>query len=133
MRGRHSAGTGIIGNLLGSAEAKLRLETILRTLAGECGVEEACAILGLGERRFHAMRHEALQATLDRLALRPPGRPVAPPIDPETNRLRREISELRQELAAARAREEIALVLPRLAARAEGGKRKGRRKGARRS
>lgn len=129
MRGRQSAGSGHVATLLGSDEAKTRLEAILRVLAGECRVEDACALLGVGEARFHQLRSAALQGALDALAPRPRGRPAAPLVDPAVDRLQREVEELRQELRAARVREEIALVLPRLAAKAVPKKR---RKGARR-
>jgi len=115
MRGRLPAGPEYVEKLQGSPEAKRRLELILRTLAGTCRVQQACAELGLSEARFHQLRQEALQAALDNLAPRPAGRPAAPPADPRLAELAQDKEALRLELWAAQTREEIALVLPRLA------------------
>jgi hypothetical protein len=115
MRGRLPAGPAYVDKLHGPPDAKRRLEIILRTLAGTCRVHEACAELGVSEARFHQLRQEALQAALDGLTPRPPGRPTAPLADPRIAELERQTEELRLELLAAQTREEIALVLPRLA------------------
>jgi Helix-turn-helix domain len=115
MRGRLPAGPEYVEKLQGSADAKLRLELILRTLAGTCRVQEACEQMGVSEARFHQLRQEALQAALDGLSPRPPGRPAAVPADPRVAELQQETESLRLELLAAQTREEIALVLPRLA------------------
>ncbi len=127
MRGRRAAGPEYVEKLTGPAQEKRRLEVILRTLSGECRVAEACEMLGVCESRFHALRHQALQAALDGLAPRPPGRPAAPPTAAPAGE-----DEARLELEAARVGEEIALVLPALAAKAAAGKRHSRRKGGRR-
>jgi hypothetical protein len=115
MRGRLPAGPEYVDKLQGPADAKRRLEVILRTLAGTCRVQEACAELGLSEARFHQLRQEALQAALDGLTPRPAGRPAAPPAEPRGAELEQQEEALRLELLAAQTREEIALVLPRLA------------------
>jgi len=115
MRGRLPAGPEYVEKLQGPPEAKRRLEIILRTLAGTCRVQEACEQLGLCEARSHQLRQEALQAALDGLTPRPAGRPAAPPDDPRVARLQQQTEELRLDLLAAQTREEIALVLPRLA------------------
>jgi hypothetical protein len=104
-----------VEKLQGPADVKRRLEVILRTVAGACRVQEACEELGVSEARFHQLRQEALQAALDGLTPRPAGRPAAPPADPRVEELQRQNEALRLELLAAQAREEIALVLPRLA------------------
>lgn len=132
MRGRTPAGPEYVEKLSGTAEAKRRLELILRTVAGTCRVQDACEQMGLGEARFHQLRKEVLQAALDSLAPKPAGRPPAPEPDPRVGELEEELGRSRLELAAARTREEIALVLPRVLARGEGGEGKkpaGRRKG----
>ena len=100
---------------------------ILRTVAGACRVQEACEELGVSEARFHQLRQEALQAALDGLTPRPPGRPAAPPADARVAELERQNEALRLELLAAQTREEIALVLPRLAGDAPGKKARRRR------
>ena len=130
MRGRRPAGPDYVAKLRGPEEAKRRLEVVLRTLAGECRVAEACQALGVSESRFHELRHEALQAALDGLAPRPPGRRPAPAADPRVADLEREARRLRLETEAARMREEIALVLPKLAGGAARRKRASRRKSA---
>lgn len=129
MRGRRPSGPGYVATLDGSPEAKSRLEVILRTLSGEMRVSEACAILGVGESRFNVLRRQALQAALDRLAPRPPGRPAPPRADPRLAGLEQQEEKARQEAEAARIREAVALVLPALAAKAAEGKRRSRRKG----
>jgi hypothetical protein len=115
MRGRLPAGPEYVEKLQGPAEAKRRLAIILRTLAGTCRVQEACAELGVSEARFHQLRQEALQAALDGLVPSPAGRPAAPLPDPHVSRLQEDNEALRLELLASQTREEIALVLPRLA------------------
>jgi len=127
MRGRLPAGPEYVEKLQGPADAKRRLEVILRTVAGACRVQEACEELGVSEARFHQLRQEALQAALDGLTPRPPGRPAAPPADARVAELERQNEALRLELLAAQTREEIALVLPRLAGDAPGKKARRRR------
>jgi Helix-turn-helix domain len=121
MRGRLPAGPEYVEKLQGPQDAKRRLEIILRTLAGTCRVQEACAELGVSEARFHQLRQEALQAALDGLTPRPAGRPAAPPADVRVAELEQQKEALRLELLAAQTREEIALVLPRLAQAAGAG------------
>ena len=139
MRGRLPAGPEYVEKLQGPADVKRRLEVILRTLSGACRVQEACEELGVSEARFHQLRQEALQAALDGLTPRPPGRPAAPPADPRLAELERQQEALRLELLATQTREEIALVLPRLARAGEvvpedaaGKKARRRRQGGRR-
>jgi hypothetical protein len=116
MRGRLPSGPEYVEKLTGSAEAKVRLEVILRTLAGTCRVQEACEQLGVSEARFHQLRQEALQAALDGLTPRPAGRPSASAAAGHVEQLEQQKEALRLEMLAAQTREEIALVLPRLAA-----------------
>jgi hypothetical protein len=132
MRGRLPAGPEYVEKLHGPDEAKRRLEVILRTLAGTCRIQEACAELGVSEARFHQLRQEALQAALDGLAPRAAGRPAAPPADPRAGELEQEREALRLELLASQTREEIALVLPHLARAGDEGSGDGQGKKARR-
>lgn len=132
MRGRLPAGPEYVEKLHGPADVKRRLEIILRTLAGTCRVQEACEELGVSEQRFHQLRQEALQAALDGLLPRPAGRPAAPPVDPRVAQLQEQNEALRLELLAAQTREEIALVLPRLAQAPEAATGDGEGKKARR-
>src|SRR5262249_19770434 len=91
-----------------------RLQAVLQTLAGKLTVTDACARLGIGLRRFHLLRREALQAALERLEPRPAGRPERRQ-DADCGRvaaLEAALRELRLDLRAAQVREEIALLLP---------------------
>ena len=72
--GRPTAGLHHIDHLEGSPDSKLRLKAIVTTLMGEQTIVEVCRELGIGSSRFHAMRHEALQAAVFRLEPHAPGR-----------------------------------------------------------
>jgi transposase InsO family protein len=116
MRGRYPAGSECVEPLAGSDQAKERLRVILDTLSGHCRVREACARLGVCEQRFRQLRQQALGAALAGLEPRPIGRPPRP-VTPEAEHLAALAAELAhkdEELQAAQAREEIALILPRL-------------------
>ena len=116
MRGRRPAGPGYVDQLQGSVEDKRRLKVIMQTMTGELRLLEACRILDVCPQRFHQLREEAMQGALAGLAPRPKGRP-RPQLTPEQQRiaeLEKELAATRIELRAAQAREEIALVLPRV-------------------
>jgi hypothetical protein len=115
----------LVEGLEGSAGAKARLVMILEVLAGRRAVAQACARLGLSERRFHALRRGALQAALGGLEPSPLGRPARAPADTDGRAaaLEAEVRDLRLELRAAQVREEIALVLPDLLRRRAGGRK----------
>jgi hypothetical protein len=75
MRGRRPGGPRkCLAGLTGSEQAKLRLEVVLDTIAGKCGVKEACLRLGISEPRFHQLREQVLTAALERLEPKPAGR-----------------------------------------------------------
>lgn len=114
MRGRKPPGPEYVERLEGSAEAKRRLTAILQTLAQARRLGEASAELDLTPQRFHMLRQQALQAALQALEPGHPGRPrQAPTLQQEhLEALQQDNDHLRQELAAALVREEIALVLP---------------------
>jgi transposase-like protein len=116
MRGRFPAGPSYVDKLDGSATAKERLKVVLETLAGQCRVQEACARLGICEQRFHQLRQEALEAALAGLEPGVPGRrPQTPsPADERVGALQEQLAALQREMLAARAREEVALILPRV-------------------
>ena len=65
--GRKPSGPQIVERLEGSPSAKQRLEVILETIAGQLTIPEACAQLSICESRFHDLRNETLQATLNAL------------------------------------------------------------------
>src|SRR5262249_60524982 len=114
--GRRPAGPDYVDPLDGCAAVKERLEVILETIAGTCRVREACARLGLCEQRFHQLREEALTAALQALEPGTPGpKPQTPsPAQKQVEVLADQVATLEVELAAAKAREEIALTIPRL-------------------
>ncbi len=105
MRGRRPTGPNYVDRLHGSPAAKERLRIILETMAGKLRLSEACALLGVGPQRFHQLREEAMTAALAGLEPGAPGRPAQTP-SPQDEKL--------LELRTARAREEIALTLPRV-------------------
>ena len=108
--GRKPAGPQIAERLEGSPSAKQRLEVILETITGQLTVSEACEQLRIGESRFHDLRHQTLQATLEALEPRRLGRP-AKPMSPE----QAEIDTLKAELRGVHADLELAQVQIRLA------------------
>lgn len=123
-----------------SPQAQHRLAVILRTIAGEMTVAEACEELGIGESRFHALRKDVLTQAAGALEPRPAGRP-ATEHNEEVEGLRARVAELEMEQRAALLREEIARVMPEIMHPPEGrtlpgaartGGRKKKRKGKRR-
>ena len=113
-RGRKPLAARHVDNLCGSERAKLRLQTILQTLQGQMTVAEACGVLGIGESRFHALRNQWLQESMELLEPRPLGRPpqVVSPEQAEVARLEAENRDLRQQRRVAEVREELAQRLP---------------------
>jgi transposase-like protein len=105
-----------VDHLCGSERAKLRLQTILQTLQGQMTVAEACGVLGIGESRFHALRNQWLQESVELLEPRPLGRPpqVVSPEQAEVARLEAENRDLRQQRRVAEVREELAQRLPHI-------------------
>jgi hypothetical protein len=118
MRGRHPAGLDVcIEELDGETEDKARLETILKTVFGECRLFESCDALDVGETRFRQLRRQALQGALEAIKPKPPGR-RSKANTPEARRLReleQLLAEKELQLQQALVREEVALILPRAA------------------
>ena len=114
--GRKPAGPQIVERLEGSPVAKQRLEVILETIAGRLTVPKACRQLGIGKSRFHELRSLTLQATLEALEPRPPGRPAKPtsPDPVEFDALKAELRQLHVELKAAQTLTRIARIHPGL-------------------
>jgi hypothetical protein len=114
--GRKPAGPQIAERLEGSPTAKQRLEVILETIAGQLTVPQACQRLGIGLSRFHALRNQTLQATLEALEPRPLGRPTkpTPPEPAEVNTLQEEIGRLHAELELAQVQLRLARIHPAL-------------------
>jgi hypothetical protein len=128
MRGRKPSGPAAVARLPGSPPAHERLQAVLETLAGTCRVQEACRRLGLSEQRFDQLRTRVLQAGLDSLEPRPPGRRPRPVPAADVAALQARVAELEIELRAARVREEIALALPAVAVTPAGPAKKARRR-----
>jgi hypothetical protein len=78
MRGRRPVGPELIDRLGGSDEARRRAKVVLQTMSGELRVQEACAVLGLSEQLFEAIRQEAVAGAVARLEPKPVGRPPRP-------------------------------------------------------
>jgi hypothetical protein len=114
--GRKPAGPQIAERLEGSPAAKQRLEVILETITGRLTVPQACQQLGIGESRFHALRNQTLQATLEALEPRPLGRPAKPtsPERPEVDKLQAELRRLHAELELAQLQLRLASIHPAL-------------------
>lgn len=114
-KGRKPLGAAHVEHLGGTRLAKQRLAMLLKTMRGELTVGEACHALSIGESRFHALRNQWLQESLELLEPRPTGRPRKLPEVPsaeEVAALESEIERLRQELMVAEVREEVARVMP---------------------
>jgi hypothetical protein len=130
--GRPPKGGGLIDRMEGSEEAKRRAKAIVSAMAGELTVREACDQLGVGEARYFQLRDRFLMEGITGLEPRPGGRPrKEPDADAPMKALEARIARLELELKAARLREEIALVLPRLS-RTKGPPEKKGRKGKKR-
>jgi Helix-turn-helix domain len=134
MRGRYPAGSECVEPLAGSEQAKERLRVILDTLSGHCRVQEACARLGVCEQRFRQLRQQALSAALAGLEPRPLGRPQrrSAPQAGQLAALAEELAHKDEELKTAQAREEIALILPRVVHEPPAAEKKTRRRQRRR-
>jgi hypothetical protein len=96
--------------------AKQRLSVFLETIAGQLKVPEACQQLGIGPSRFHELRNQTLQATLEALEPRPPGRPAKPtyPEQSEIDTLKAELRRLHVELNKAQTLIHLARTHPSL-------------------
>jgi transposase-like protein len=133
-RGRPSLGPEFVDRLDGSRSAKRRLRAVLQVMRGDRTVGQACASLGIGPSRFHQLRQTLLQAGLEALEPRPPGRPSQRdgPEAIECRQLREEVAALKADLRAAQVREELALLMPHVVRQPEptrpGRGKKGRRR-----
>jgi len=94
------------------------LQRIVQVRAGILTVTEAARQLGLSRKTYYEKEARALRAMLSALTPEAPGRPAtAPP--PETERLRLENDQLRQQLEALEQRIQIKAWLARAETRAE--------------
>lgn len=114
-KGRKPLGAAHVERLDGSPLAKRRLALILRTMRGELSVREACRVLSICESRFHALRNQWLQESLELLEPRRVGRPPKVPEIPDAEQISAVVHEnqqLRQQVVAAEVRERLARVIP---------------------
>lgn len=126
-RGRPRKGGELALRAAGSAEAKRRARVLLEALRGDLTVGEACGEMGVSEVRFYQIRDRFVAEGVAGLEPGMGGRPrKAPPEDAALLALQARVERLELELKAAQLREQIALVLPRLArgARAPAEKRR---------
>ena len=114
--GRKPTGPQIVERLEGSPSAKQRLEVILETNTGQLTIPEACARLGICESRFHDLRNRTLQATLNTLEPRRPGRPPkrTSPEQGEIDALKAELDRAYKELAVSDVQVSLARIHPGL-------------------
>ena len=75
------------------AETLLRSQTLLDVTAGRKTSKEAAESLGVSRKTWHAWQRRGLEAMLEGVSRRPPGR-RATPRDPEKEALRKRVSEL---------------------------------------
>jgi transposase-like protein len=117
MAGRKPLGPALVEHLDGSADAKTRLELILKTLAGQVAVVEACRILDISEAMFYKLRNRVLQNCLEDLEPKMPGRPPRSPTqgDEQHAELSAQITTLERQLAVQAVRLELAEVMPHVA------------------
>lgn len=109
-------GPRLVQYLDGSERAKLRLEVILKTIAGELSIREACERLGISEARFYQLRTTVLEAGLSCLEPRPPGRPrqVESLDAARITALTEQLEDAQWERKAAEVRAAIAQAMPQL-------------------
>lgn len=116
MRGRKPVGPEYTDKLSGSETAKRRAKVILETIAGTCRVQEACERLGISEQRFHQLREEMMAAAIQALEPGHAGRPAHTPTPAEEQvvALEQKLAVQEIELRAAKARAEIAVIMPKV-------------------
>ena len=112
------------------AETLLRSQTLLDVTAGRKTSKEAAQALGVSRKTWHAWQRRGLEAMLEGMSRRPPGRRAAP-ADPEKEALRKRVSVLEARIAALVRALRILQAAGPLGPRRTGGvkkKRKGRRR-----
>lgn len=135
MAGRPPDVAALVERLEASAGAKRKLLLFLETIAGKRRAVQASAELGITEVGFHVRRKQFFQEAVRLLEPRRLGRPpkAESPAEERIAMLEEELRELRRELRAREVREEIALTMPRVAARRGRGRRRAGKKTKRRS
>ncbi|RKZ12926.1 hypothetical protein DRQ53_14075 [bacterium] len=103
-------------DLAGEEVSKERLRVILETIAREKSVNDACEELGIERVRFHELRTKALQAGIEALTPKKPGRKrkVKSAEELRIEELERKVSDLKQEVYTQSMKEAIHIALDRL-------------------
>lgn len=116
MRGRRPAGSEYADKMEGSDIAKERVKVILETMAGRLRLQEACELLGISEQRFHQLREEMMMAAVKALEPGHAGRPAQTltPAEEQVLALEQKLADQEVELRAAKARAEIAVIMPKV-------------------
>ena len=120
-----------------SALARRRAEVILKVRSGQMTVVEAAALLGVSRKTYYQWENRALDAMLEALHDRKPGRPGKPQEDPEKEALQKQVRQLGQKLILSERTLKIRTVLQDADAGSGPSERKGpvrrsTRKGAKR-
>jgi hypothetical protein len=126
MAGRKPEGSQHARKYKGSQEGKKRLEVILKTLAGEMKVEEACRILGIKEALFHRLRTRGVVAmgeALERKAGGPPKKETEISQE-EFEKVKRENLQLKLHIRGQQIREEMAILMPEVIKKARESQKK---------
>ena len=124
-RGRPIVGADLIERMDGPRGLRRRVRIVLATRSGTLTIAHACAELGVGRTRFHALRWQVLAGAMDAVKPRARGRPRREPaVSAEVVALQARIRELEIALRTTALRSEIALTMPYLLDRA-GRKKKG--------
>jgi transposase len=93
--------------------ARRRAEVILKVRAGLLTATEAAKELGVSRKTYYQWENRGLQAMLEALSDRPPGRP-AKETDPEKEALKRKVGNLEKELGLKQKGIEIRDLLHRM-------------------
>jgi len=114
-RGRPIKGAQKIESLAGSADAKHRLQVIMKSISGELSIREACRQLGMEKSAFYRLREKVLASALSSLEPKASGRPRIPAPTPEEEyiaELEEKVVNQRIALEASMIREELAISMP---------------------
>jgi len=80
-------------------KARRRMELITKVLAGELQATQAAEALGISRQAYYDWERRYLEASLAAMEDRPSGRPTTvPQVDAETERLRKENTELAKQV-----------------------------------
>ncbi|MCB1205005.1 MAG: helix-turn-helix domain-containing protein [Verrucomicrobiae bacterium] len=81
-----------------AGRARRRAEIILQVRSGQMTVSQAARALGVSHKTYYQWEKRGLQALMESLENREPGRPSIPKPDPEKIRLEKKVSDLEKRL-----------------------------------